>query len=285
MSDGPTDSRNDGVTIVKIGGALLDDVAGVESLLERFAAIDGAKILVHGGGPQADRMLHALGSEPRKEEGRRITDDAALDVAVMVYAGLNGKRIVAALQRLGCDAIGLSGADANVLRAVRRPVGAIDYGAVGDLEEGAVNVERLHGLIASGLVPVLNAITHDGAGNLLNTNADTIAAVVAAALAPAALAPAAPVDLLFVMERPGLLADPGDDASVIAHVDPDAIARLQAEGIISGGMTPKITNALAALRAGVRSVRIGDGEMLRDRTAGTTITLDGAAVRSEEGGR
>lgn len=257
----------DSVAVIKIGGALLESPERFASVLDDLANLGRPFVLVHGGGPQATRVGRALGHEPVMVDGRRITDRGTLDVVTMVYAGLNNKGVVAGLAARGVDAVGLSGADLALLRAVRRPVGEIDYGYVGDLSPEGVRVERLGELLAGGIVPVIAPLTYDGEGGLLNTNADTIATVVAAALAGAGH----DVSLLMVMDAPGLLADASDPTSVIAEVDRREVDRLKSEGVLSGGIHPKVDNALDAVRQGVALVRIGNEEMLRDDAVGTRI--------------
>lgn len=237
--------------VFKIGGGVLDDEAQLHAFVREFSQVPGRKILVHGGGKGASQMLQALGIEPQMVQGRRITDAATLDVVTMFYAGKTNKQLVAALQAAGTNALGLSGADGNVIRAVKRPVKAIDYGFVGDLPEGCVDAALLGTLLEAGLTPVLCAITHDGLGQLLNTNADTIASTVARALA-------APyeVELHFCFEKDGVLADINDEASVIPQIQPAQYAHLKAEGVIAAGMIPKLDNAFEALEAGVEKVVI-----------------------------
>lgn len=254
------------LTVVKIGGSLLESADRLERFLDAFAALEGKKLLVHGGGAQAGRIGRAMGVEPQMWNGRRITDAAALDVVTMVYAGLNSKRIVALLQKRGCNAVGMSGPDGNAVRGTVRPVGEVDFGFVGDITPEGIGLPVLSLLLENGYVPTLNAITHDGDGRLLNTNADTIAATVAAALAVLYN-----VRLLLVHDRPGVLGDVNDDGSVIDALGPVAIAKMKEEGAIAAGMLPKIDNALAALRAGVGSARIGDERILERGDCGTQI--------------
>ena len=237
--------------VVKIGGGVLDDAAQLAQFLTEFARLPGRKLLVHGGGKGASTLLQSLGLEPQLVDGRRVTDAATLDVVTMFYAGKTNKQLVALLQARGTNALGLSGADGNVLRATRRPAGAIDYGYVGDLTDRSVNVPLLQTLLDAGLTPVFCAITHDGAGQLLNTNADTIASVLARALAPFY-----EVGLHFCFEKDGVLADVSDPASVIPRLTPARFAALKARGAIAAGMLPKLENAFAALAAGVEKVII-----------------------------
>lgn len=257
------------LTVVKIGGSLLEDTDRLERLLDSFSAMQGRTLLVHGGGPQANRIGRALGIEQQMWNGRRITDAATLDLVTMVYAGLNSKRIVALLQKRGCNAVGMSGADGDIVRGAKRPVGDVDFGFVGDIAVEGIGAATLALLLENGYVPVLNAITHDGDGQLLNTNADTIAATVAAALARFYR-----VDLLFVHNRPGVLGDVNNDGSVIRSLHPAGIAEMKEAGTIASGMLPKIDNALAALRCGVESVRIGDEQILEGQDRGTRIIIE-----------
>lgn len=253
------------LTIVKVGGAVVEDEAQLALLLQGFKQIEGAKILVHGGGRRATKVAAALGIESRMVGGRRITDAQMLEVVTMVYGGLVNKNIVARLQALGVDAAGLTGADMDVIRSHRRPLkDGIDFGFVGDVER--VNAQRLKALLDEGLTPVLAPLTHDGSGSMLNTNADTIASETARALAQLC-----DVTLVYCFEKPGVLADPDDDTSVIPAITRADFARLTADGTISGGMLPKIENALAAVEAGVRKVVITKADALDRPGCGTTI--------------
>ncbi|OON69285.1 acetylglutamate kinase [Hymenobacter sp. CRA2] len=237
--------------VFKIGGGVLDDEAQLQRFVQEFGRVQGRKVLVHGGGKGASQMLKDLGIEPQMVQGRRITDAATLDVVTMFYAGKTNKQLVAALQAAGTNALGLSGADGNVIRAVKRPVKDIDYGFVGDLPENSVNATLLSTLLETGLTPVLCAITHDGHGQLLNTNADTIASTVARALAAAY-----EVELHFCFEKDGVLGDLNDESSVIPQIGPEQYQQLKTEGVIAAGMIPKLDNAFAALEAGVEKVVI-----------------------------
>lgn len=256
------------ITILKIGGNVLNDRAVLEQLLDDFSRLEGMKILVHGGGRKADELIKELGILPLKVDGRRITDAATLDIVVMVYAGLLNKTIVAALQGRGCAAIGLCGADGNVVLAHKRRGTAIDYGFVGDVD--AVNAPLVLALLQQGLAPVFSAITHDGQGQLLNTNADTIAAELAIALAPFAR-----VTLAYCFEKKGVLRNPQDDDSVIHSINEAKHAKLVAEGVVTEGMIPKLDNAFAALRLGLEKVVIGGPGLLSGVGAqkGTTLVL------------
>ena len=240
------------VTIYKIGGGIIDNPAERAQFLALLAAAPGPKILVHGGGKGASAMLRQLGQTPVLVQGRRVTDAAALELVVMFYAGKTNKELVARLQALGVNALGLSGADGNVIRGHQRPVRDIDYGFVGDLTPASINHELLLLLLQAGITPVLCPIIHDGAGQLLNTNADTIASAVAVALAAAL-----DVTLHFCFEKNGVLRDVSDDSSVIAEINAASYAELKAQGVVADGMLPKLDNAFAALGAGVRRVVIG----------------------------
>ena len=223
------------VTVIKVGGAIVEDAERLAQLLDRFAALPGQKVLVHGGGRRATKVASALGIESKMVEGRRITDADMLEVVTMVYGGLVNKNIVAQLQSRGVNAVGLTG--------------------------------RLLSLICDGLTPVMAPLTHDGMGHILNTNADTIAAETAKALAQEG----APTTLVYCFEKAGVLADPDDESSVIGTINHNEFVRLVANGTISGGMIPKITNALAAVDAGVDRVIITKAENI-GKTAGTVIT-------------
>lgn len=240
------------LTILKIGGAILDHVPDLAVFLRQFAELAGPKILVHGGGKGASDMLITLGLVPQVVNGRRRTDAATLDVVTMFYAGKTNKQLVAALQALGVNALGLSGADGNVLRAVLRPVREVDYGFVGDLPENSVNTGLLEQLLTLRLTPVLCPIMHDGHGQLLNTNADTIAAAVAKALSRQFA-----VRLHYCFEKKGVLAEINDENSVIPQITPADYEQLKQRGIIAGGMLPKLDNAFDALHYGVENVSIG----------------------------
>lgn len=245
------------VTVMKIGGNVIDNPEALKSFLREFAAVEGAKMLVHGGGKLATRLAERLELKVQMVDGRRITDKGTLDVVTMVYAGLVNKQIVAGLQAVGCNAIGLSGADGNVVTARRRNPEPIDYGFVGDIER--VDSELLGRLLNGGLVPVFSAIMHDGRGTLLNCNADSVASAVA--LGAARLAP---VDLVYCFEKAGVLRDPEDERSVIPEITAESFAALKADGTISKGMIPKVENALKAVSQGVRSVTIRSSAHLAD---------------------
>lgn len=237
------------LTIVKIGGKVLDDALQLDQLLDDFGALAGRKALVHGGGKAATEIAARLGIPTQMVDGRRITDAPMLDVAVMVYGGLMNKQIVAKLQARGIQALGLTGADLDMIRAHKRPAKTIDYGWVGDIDR--VHADELLALLAREIVPVFAPLTHDGHGQLLNTNADTIASSVARAASQAGV-----VSLVYCFEKAGVLLDPEDDASVISQLNPASYATHKASGVIAAGMIPKLDNAFDALRAGVHRVYI-----------------------------
>ena len=239
------------LTIIKIGGKVIDDEMSLDLFLKDFARVEGNKMLVHGGGKVASTFGKRLNIAPKLVDGRRITDKATLDLVTMVYGGLLNRQITAKLQAINADAIGLTGADANVLAAQKRPVKNLDYGFVGDPGLNDVNVERLKQFLDAGLIPVLCALTHDRKGNLLNTNADTIAATLASALSRVFK-----VKLIYCFEQKGVMANLEKD-TIIEAIDANAYQHLKAEQIITEGMIPKMDNAFDALRAGVGAVRIG----------------------------
>ncbi|HSK14069.1 MAG TPA: acetylglutamate kinase [Phnomibacter sp.] len=245
------------LTIVKIGGNVIDHPDALDLFLQRFASIPGARVLVHGGGKIASRIGEKLGIESKYAEGRRITDDATLDLVTMVYGGLLNKKIVAALQALGCNAIGLTGADANIIPAEKRPVNTIDYGWAGDVDEKMVGASTLQRLLQAGLVPVCAPLTHDGKGHMLNTNADTIASSLAIALSPFF-----EVGLIYCFEKRGVLLSIDDDNSVVERIDREIFSRMKDDGKLHSGILPKIGNALLAIEKGVRRVVIGHADDL-----------------------
>lgn len=251
------------LTLIKVGGKIVEEASSLQRLLTDFAAISGHKLLVHGGGRSATRIAEQLGIESRMVDGRRITDAETLRVVTMVYGGLVNKNIVAGLQARGVNALGLTGADMDVIRSVKRPVKDIDYGYVGDVER--VDARLLGDLIARGVVPVMAPLTHDGTGNLLNTNADTIASETARALAARF-----DVTLVYCFEKKGVLRDPDDEDSVIPSLNRRSFETLTADGTIAGGMIPKIENALAAIEAGVKRVIITRADAI-DGHSGTLI--------------
>ncbi len=238
------------LTVVKVGGAVVEDEEQLARLLNDFAAIEGNKVLVHGGGRRATKVAASLGIESKMVNGRRITDRDMLEVVTMVYGGLVNKNVVARLQANGVNALGLTGADMDVLRSRKRPIkDGIDFGYVGDVERA--DGKALQTLIEAGIVPVMAPLTHDGHGNILNTNADTIAGETAKALAPFY-----DVTLIYSFEKKGVLANPDDDDSVIPTITPADFERYKADGTVAGGMIPKLENAFAAIDAGVGRVII-----------------------------
>ena len=253
------------ITIVKVGGAVVEDEAQLVQLLHDFTAIQGPKILVHGGGRRATKIAERLGIKTKMVDGRRITDADMLEVVTMVYGGLVNKNVVARLQALGCDAIGLTGADANILLSVKRPLkNGIDFGFVGDVKQA--NGSKIAHLINAGLIPVIAPLTHDGQGHMLNTNADTMASETAKAMAAAGY----DVTLIYAFEKPGVLRDADDDDSVIEKINHTDFEAYKTDGTISGGMLPKIENALAAVDAGVKRVIITKATAI-DGQHGTVI--------------
>lgn len=254
------------LTIIKVGGKIVENPESLNSLLKDFAAVEGKKLLVHGGGRSATQMAARLGVETKMVDGRRITDEAMLEVVTMVYGGLVNKRIVAGLQALGIDAVGLTGADMNIVLSDKRKVSAVDYGWVGDVKR--VNAEAVATLIESGCCPVVAPLTHDGCGHMLNTNADTVAGEMAKAMAAHY-----DVTLMFCFEKPGVLADENDDSSLIPTITPAVLDDLKRRGVVSGGMIPKLDNAIACVSAGVESVVITQADRIADPYAGTKICL------------
>lgn len=237
--------------IYKIGGGIIDNVPDLLAFLTLFAQVSGPKILVHGGGKGASEMMASLGIAPRMLNGRRITDEATLDLVTMFYAGKTNKQIVSMLQGSGVNALGLSGADGNVIMARKRPVREVDYGFVGDLNEESINTALIHQFLLLGLTPVFCPINHDGQGQLLNTNADTIAASLAKALSEQYS-----VELHFCFEKRGVLSDVADNNSVIPQISLADYGELKESGIIADGMLPKLENAFDALQFGVKKVII-----------------------------
>jgi len=237
------------LTIVKIGGKIVEDPESLSAFLKDFTLIAGDKILVHGGGTSATLLAEKLGVETKMTEGRRITDAEMLKVVTMVYAGLVNKNIVAQLQKIGIDAVGLTGADMNLILSEKRPVKEIDYGFVGDIQD--VNAPALLELLHQNYFPVIAPLTHDGNGNLLNTNADTIAAEIAKTLAFDYN-----VRLIYCFEKRGVLLNETDDESLIPILDFELFQQYKSEGIIQGGMIPKLDNAFRAIASGVKEVII-----------------------------
>lgn len=251
------------LTIIKVGGKIVEEEHSLQQLLSGFSKIEGRKILIHGGGRSATKLSERLGIESLMINGRRVTDKETLQVVTMVYGGLVNKNIVAQLQGLGINALGLTGADMNLILSEKRPVKEIDYGYVGDVKK--VNIDILSSLIEQGIVPVLAPLTHDGKGNMLNTNADTIAGEVAKALAGIF-----DVSLIYCFEKKGVLMDENDDDSVISQLNKAEFERLVAENVIQGGMIPKLENAFYSINAGVREVVITSATEL-GKNSGTHI--------------
>lgn len=271
------------IRVVKIGGNVVDNPELLAKFVRDFAAMPGMKILVHGGGVMASQMQKSMGMVPQMIEGRRVTDEETLRVVTMVYAGWCNKNITALLQAQGCNAIGLTGADGNAIKARKRPPvfveslkQSVDYGYVGDVSAVSVNAKFIYSLLEKGIVPVFNAINHDGEGNLLNTNADTIASSVAIAMANYQYRTRRDVccrceecthcsddgrlthvvELLYCFEKDGVLYDKDDDSSVIPTIDRDRFAQLKEEGRVADGMIPKLTNSFKAIDSGVERVVI-----------------------------
>jgi acetylglutamate kinase len=254
--------------LIKIGGNVIDNPEHLQSFLSDFAELQGPKILIHGGGKMATKLSAELGIQSKLIDGRRITDAETLKVVTMVYAGLINKNIVVALQDYECNAIGLTGADANIIRASKRPIKKIfskeknqeidlDYGFVGDLDDTSVNSESLIKLLEAGFIPVFSAITHDGKGQLLNTNADTIASALAVSMSEFY-----ETSLIYCFEKAGVLMDVNDENSLIKSINPNFYDDLKKNGIINEGMIPKLDNAFQAIEKGVKEVFIGKSDSL-----------------------
>lgn len=285
------------IKVIKIGGNIVDNPELLREFVKDFAAMPGMKVLVHGGGVMASQMQKAMGMVPQMIEGRRVTDEETLKVVTMVYAGWCSKHITSLLQAEGCNAIGLCGADGNVIKASKRApvyvetIGTeVDYGYVGDVSEVSVNAKFIYSLLEKGIVPVFNAINHDGEGNLLNTNADTIASSIAIAISKYKYRTAREVchrceecthcsddgklthevDLIYCFEKDGVLYDKDDDSSVIDTITPEKFAQLKSDGIVADGMIPKLTNSFKAIDKGVRKVIIKHASNLSNNT-GTTL--------------
>lgn len=254
------------VTIVKVGGKIVETPESLSRLLQDFSALEGEKVLVHGGGRTATDVAAQLGIQTQMVNGRRITDAEMLRVVTMVYGGLVNKNLVAQLQAHGVNALGLTGADINVINSHRRPLKeGVDYGFVGDVDR--VDGHSLASLLASGITPVMAPLTHDGKGSLLNTNADTIASETAKALANEGME----VTLVYCFEHAGVLTDPEREDSVIPLITRPTFEQLKADGTISGGMLPKIENSLAAVEAGVKCVVITRADKIGCEAEGTRI--------------
>jgi len=253
--------------IVKIGGNVINDDGTLLSFLKDFSALEGFKILVHGGGNKATEMASKMGLKPKMINGRRVTDKANLEVVTMVYAGLLNKKITAQLQQNNCNAIGLSGADVNCILSHKRIVKDIDYGFAGDID--SVNASTIHLFLQNNIIPVFCAITYDKNGQLLNTNADTIASEIAIAMSDLFN-----VQLNYVFELKGVLRNIEDEKSVITQINFDKYQQLVEEGIISEGMIPKLYNCFEALKKGVQKVKIGDASLIKKtNNLYTTLTI------------
>lgn len=255
------------LSIVKIGGNIIEDPASLEQFTDKFAQLKGLKILVHGGGKHASKLESKLGIPTRQHQGRRITTEESLDVVLMVYAGLLNKKITALLQSKNCNAAGMSGADANAILAVKRPVKDIDFGLVGDVV--SIDASILQTMLQAGIVPVFCAITHDGNGQLLNTNADTIASELAIGLSSDY-----DTTLYYCFEKKGVLSEMNNEDSVIKHINKERYRELLEKNIIHTGMLPKLHNCFRALESQVSKICIGDMNMLDDEAKNyTTVTL------------
>lgn len=253
------------LSIIKVGGAVVEDHSALGAFLDRFAGIEGRKILVHGGGREATRVASALGVPTQMVEGRRVTDAAMLDIVTMVYAGKVNKGIVSSLKSRGVKAVGLTGADLNCITSVKKAVGDVDYGYVGIVKE--IDQDVFGSLMELGAVPVVSPITCDAGGQLLNTNADSLASALAVGMSARY-----EVELIFCFEKKGVLSNPDDDSSVITHIDTAIYRSFKEDGTVSGGMIPKLDGAFDALAKGVSRVRITNAETL-DSTSGTHISL------------
>jgi acetylglutamate kinase len=263
--------ENKSLYIIKIGGNVIDNSENLYHFLKDFERLDGFKILVHGGGKVATQIAEELGIEAKLVDGRRITDIETLRVVTMVYGGLINKNIVAQLQRFGNNAIGLTGADGNFIRAKRRPVKTIDYGFVGDIDDNSINPQNISRLMEAGFTPVFCALTHDGEGQLLNTNADTIASALAVALSSLY-----ETTLIYCFEKKGVLQDIDDEDSLIREINPEHYEELKTRRIIHSGMLPKLDNAFTAISCGVKAVIIGKsddlGQLKDNKPFGTRLS-------------
>ena len=257
--------------IIKIGGNVIDNSENLYHFLKDFTALPGYKILVHGGGKVATQLSETLGIETKLVDGRRITDIETLRVVTMVYGGLINKNIVAQLQRFGNNAIGLTGADGDFIRTKKRPVKTIDYGFVGDIDENSIKTQNIINLMVAGFTPVFCALTHDGEGQLLNTNADTIASALAVAMSKSFQ-----TTLIYCFEKKGVLKDINDEDSLIREIDPQRYEELKIKQIIHSGMLPKLDNAFTAISCGVKAVIIGHsddlGNLKQNKPFGTRLT-------------
>lgn len=255
------------LSIVKIGGNVINDEEALHEFLKSFSSITGKKILVHGGGKIATSIGKQLNIEPHYKDGRRITDDKTIDLVTMVYAGLINKKIVAFLQSLNCNSIGLTGADVNLIPAIKRPVKEIDFGWVGDISADSVPVEDWEALLDNNWLPVVSPITHDMQGHLLNTNADTVASVLAFTLSDLY-----DVSLFFCFEKDGVLTNPQDDSSFVRKLNPGMFKNLKESGNLADGILPKLINAFDAVDNGVAKVVIGNSEKLQGMISGISGT-------------
>ena len=259
----------DKLFVIKIGGNVIDNDTSLKKFLSSFASADAKKILIHGGGKIATKIGGQLGIESKYINGRRITDEATIDLVTMVYGGLVNKKIVAQLQSLSCNAVGLTGADANIIPASKRPVKDIDYGFAGDVKARDINESVLDILLQQNITPVIAPLTHDGKGQILNTNADTIASSLAVALSRLY-----DVRLIYCFEKKGILADVEDDNSVVNLITKEKYGQLLEEKKLFDGILPKIDNAFSAINNGVKEVLIGHADdLLQNLTANTKGTL------------
>ncbi len=256
--------KKEKLLVAKIGGNIIEDENALNSFLKDFSKVKGLKILVHGGGKAATHLADKLGVKTEMIDGRRITSAKNLDVVVMTYAGLLNKNIVAGLQKYNCNALGLTGADGNVIVAKKRPIQFIDYGYVGDVVE--VNYKMIQTFLDHKVIPVFCAVTHDTNGQLLNTNADTIASEIASALGVIY-----DVSLFYCFELKGVLQDINDKESVIEHIDLDTYVKLRDAEVIADGMLPKLQNCFDALHKNVNQVHIANAEFIKDKTTKHTI--------------
>ncbi|GET26569.1 acetylglutamate kinase [Prolixibacter sp. NT017] len=254
------------LTIIKVGGKVVEEEESLQNLLRDFSRIAGNKILVHGGGTKATAIGEKLGVKPKMVEGRRVTDEGTLEVVTMVYAGLVNKNLVAKLQALGTNALGLTGADLDVVRAKKRPVAEVDYGFVGDVVN--VNNRMLRELLENGAVPVVAPITHDGDGQLFNTNADTIASELAIALSSSYR-----VTLIYCFDKRGVLMDESDEDSVIDEITMAEFEEMKSTGTVNGGMIPKLTTGFNAMKQGVNAVVVTNASALSGSKGGTRLAL------------
>lgn len=259
------------IYVIKVGGNIIDNPVALDSFLAQFASLKGNKVLIHGGGKVATEISKGLGIEAQMVDGRRITDAETLKIVTMVYGGLINKSIVAKLQANGANAIGLTGADANIMLSDKRPIkNGIDYGFVGDVKK--VSSGPLASLLKQGITPVIAPLTHDGKGNMLNTNADTVASEIAVALSKEFQS-----HLVYCFELKGVLTDINDKDSVISNINPSYYDQLKTEGVINKGMIPKLDNSFHAIQSGVSSVIICQAESLVElinekKSIGTTLS-------------